>query len=57
MIRTIIMKIKTAVVIPNWNGEKYLTSCINSLTSQSQKCEVIVVENGSVDGSARFTKE
>ena len=42
----------TSVVIPNYNGSKYLKNCLLSL----QKCEdedfeVIVVDNGSTDGS------
>ena len=42
----------TSVVIPNYNGIRYLKNCLLSL----QKCEgedfeVIVVDNGSTDGS------
>lgn len=39
------------VVVPNWNGADFLQQCIDSLLAQSQKCNVIVVENGSVDES------
>lgn len=42
---------KTAVVVPNWNGEKFLRECIDSLLAQSQSATVVVVDNGSVDGS------
>lgn len=42
---------KVAVVVPNWNGADSLAACIDSLLSQSQKCLVIVVDNGSVDES------
>ncbi len=42
-----------AVVIPNWNGESLLASCIDSLLSQSTAVHVIVVDNGSSDGSLR----
>ena len=42
---------KVAVVIPNWNGEKSLGACLDSLLSQSYKANIIAVENGSVDGS------
>ena len=41
-----------SVVIPNWNGEKYLSSCLNSLRRQTLfPLEIIVVDNGSTDGS------
>lgn len=46
------MKTQVAVVIPNWNGEKYLPECIDSLLAQTTKCDIVVVENGSTDGSA-----
>ena len=43
---------KTAVVIPNYNGIKYNSDCLNSLRKQSVKdFDVIVVDNGSTDGS------
>jgi len=41
-----------SVVIPNWNGEKYLPVCLDSLRRQTHPCiEVIVADNGSTDGS------
>jgi len=49
-----------SVVIPNWNGrnllEKYLPSVIAAL-SGSARNEIIVVDNGSDDGSAQFVRE
>ena len=42
---------KTAVIIPNWNGEAYLRESIDSLLTQSHKTTVVVVENGSIDSS------
>ena len=48
------MKIKVSVVIPNYNGEKYLSNCLKSLKRQSFKdFEIIVVDDGSKDGSAK----
>src|SRR5690349_5141527 len=45
------------VVIPNWNGrdllEKYLPSVIEALSGNVNN-EIIVVDNGSTDGSAEF---
>lgn len=48
---------KVAVVIPNWNGIDSLGYCIDSLLSQSIKSKIIVVENGSTDGSIEFLSE
>lgn len=43
---------KTTVVIPNYNGIKYLADCLDSLQSQSGKdFKILVVDNGSTDGS------
>jgi len=46
-----------SVVIPNWNGrdllEKYLPSVLAAMSGNPQN-EVIVVDNGSTDGSAEF---
>jgi GT2 family glycosyltransferase len=39
------------VVIPNWNGADELAACLDSLLDQSVKAHIIVVDNGSVDGS------
>lgn len=48
-----------SVVIPNWNGrdllEKYLPSVI-SATKGHPDNEIIVVDNGSTDGSAEYVK-
>ncbi len=41
-----------SVVIPNWNGKKFLPGCLDSLFQQTyEQVEVIVVDNGSADGS------
>lgn len=49
-----------SVVIPNWNGrdllEKYLPSVIEAL-SDNPRNEIVVVDNGSTDGSAAFLRE
>jgi GT2 family glycosyltransferase len=43
---------KVTVVIPNWNGERFLTTCLTSLRHQSfEDFETVVVDNGSTDGS------
>jgi len=49
--------VKTAVVVPNWNGKNSLGNCLDSLIGQSVDTEIIVVENGSTDGSLEYVKE
>jgi GT2 family glycosyltransferase/glycosyltransferase involved in cell wall biosynthesis len=48
-----------SVVIPNWNGkdllEKYLPSVVEALRG-NERNEIIVVDNGSADGSANFVR-
>lgn len=49
---------RASVVIPNWNGRHFIGACLDSLRVQTFKdFEVIVVENGSVDGSLEFIQE
>ena len=44
--------IKMSVVVPVYNSEKYLSSCIDSLINQSERrIEIICVNDGSSDGS------
>jgi GT2 family glycosyltransferase len=51
------MTIEISIVIPNWNGRSYLETCLNSLNNQDfSKHEVIVVDNGSTDGSVEFIR-
>ena len=45
---------KCAVVVPSWNGLDELKNSIPSLLSLTGKPKIIVVENGSVDGSADY---
>lgn len=45
---------KITVVIPNYNGVRYLPECLQSLAEQKKgapEYEVVVVDNGSTDGS------
>ena len=39
------------VVVPNWNGAEDLAPCLDSLLAQTLAPEVVVVDNGSQDGS------
>jgi GT2 family glycosyltransferase len=45
------------VVVPNWNGKRFLSSCLGSLREQSFKdFETVLVDNGSTDGSVEFVR-
>lgn len=47
-----------AVVIPNWNGERFLGECLDSLQNQQLPPDhTIVVDNGSRDGSVDLIKQ
>ena len=47
-----------SVVIPNWNGKHFLTTCLDSLQTQSYSpIEIIIVDNASTDGSQTFIRE
>ena len=49
---------KTTVVIPNYNGKKYLAACLKSLEeSEKERPCAVVVDNGSTDGSDREAEE
>src|SRR5579859_169386 len=45
---------KTSVVIPNLNGKDWISPTLDSLIKQSEPLQIIVVDNGSTDGSAEF---
>ncbi len=46
---------KLSVIIPNWNGKRFLQECLDSLKDQTYShFETILVDNGSTDGSADF---
>ena len=46
-----------SVIIPNYNGKKYLGDCLRSLEKQTFGVfDVIIVDNGSTDGSQEYIK-
>jgi GT2 family glycosyltransferase len=48
---------KVVLVIPNWNGRQYLEPCLRSVFAQEfRDFAVVVVDNGSVDGSADLVR-
>ncbi len=47
-----------SIIIPNWNGIKFIEICLNSvLASDFDSFEVIVVDNGSTDGSREIVEK
>lgn len=48
---------KVAVVVPSWNGADLLPACLDSLLGQQDPpAEIIVVDNGSTDGSPELVE-
>ncbi len=48
---------RLTVVIPNWNGERFLSTCLSSLRRQTYRdFETVIVDNGSSDGSVEFVR-
>jgi GT2 family glycosyltransferase len=46
-----------SIVIPNWNGKRWLEGCLSSIWGQSlTPSETIVVDNGSIDGSLDYLR-
>lgn len=51
-------KYSVSVVVPVYNVEQYLDRCLDSLVNQAlQNIEIIVVNDGSTDGSAEIIKK
>ena len=49
---------KVSVIIPVYNTEEYLAQCLNSLVRQTlDDIEILVVDDGSTDGSLKIAKE
>jgi glycosyltransferase involved in cell wall biosynthesis len=52
------MKNLVSIIIINWNGEKWLKNCLDSIYSQTYKnFEVILVDNASFDKSIKYIEE
>lgn len=48
---------RTTIVIPNYNGIKYMDACLHSLTRQTAEAVICVVDNGSTDGSKELVRQ
>jgi GT2 family glycosyltransferase len=54
----IINRPMVSVIIPNWNGKSVIRDCLTSLQRLTYpNYEVIVVDNGSTDGSVKMIRE
>ncbi len=51
------MESKVTIVIPNFNGKKYLKDCLRSLKKQTYEAPVIIVDNGSSDEGILLLEE
>ncbi len=49
--------LKTGIVVLNWNGKDSIADCLDSLVAQSMDSKIILIDNGSVDGSLEFIKD
>ena len=51
------LRTEVAVVVPNWNGRRWLARCLESLAAQTRPAaEVVIVDNGSADGSLELVR-
>jgi GT2 family glycosyltransferase len=58
MMPTVSSTPKISIIIVNWNGLALLDECLKSLTTQSfQDFEIILVDNGSSDGSVEWIQK
>lgn len=52
------MQMQTTIIIPNYNGLKFMEPCFEALNKQTVKdFKILVVDNGSTDGSVEWLKE
>jgi len=50
--------LRVSVIVVNWNGRTYLERCLHSLAAQTLAAhEVVVVDNGSTDGSIEWLRQ
>jgi GT2 family glycosyltransferase len=45
------------IVIPSWNGKDDLAESLPSITAQKYPADIVVVDNGSTDGSVEYLKD
>jgi hypothetical protein len=48
---------RVSIIIPNWNGKSYLTTCLPAVFAQTYPdFEVVIVDNASADGSVEWLR-
>ncbi len=50
-------RVQVTVVIPNYNGKECISACLDSILEGTVLPEIIVVDNGSSDGSPEMIRE
>ena len=48
---------RVSVVVPNYNGIAFVENCLKALIQDAPKAEILVVDNGSTDGSRELVIE
>ena len=48
---------KVAVVVPTWNSARFLPPLLDSVAAQQEPLELLVVDNGSTDGTVELLRE
>ena len=49
---------KVSVIIPNYNGERFLVQCLNSVIKQNyDNKEIIIIDDGSTDESRKIIEK
>ena len=52
------MDTKLSIIVPNFNGKQFLKICFDSILNQNYSSyEIIIVDNGSSDGSVQYINE
>ncbi len=51
------MRPKISAVVVNWNNKKLTENCVRSILAQKAELDIILVDNGSEDGSAEYLGE
>ena len=48
---------KVTIIIPNYNGCRFMEPCLASLKEQTFKdCRILIVDNASTDGSLEYLR-
>jgi hypothetical protein len=53
------LQARISIVVLNWNGRKWLEDCLSSVLGQrvNEEFEVLLVDNGSTDGSVEYARQ